>query len=286
MPYSHSNFSSPIQLAFAVTPNDSPEIFPWNTIDLQPENLMKTEFLWRNESLHLKDFEIEELERQSDLCDAKASFLLANNPILNDEKNPKIETYFKNIKCVVDKTQHPILMHTLAHFYMNGLGTSKDEKLAFDWFSKATELGNFNSMSVLADFYQTGKVVEINTTLAKLFKEASDMSRPEGMTRLSHYYENGIIVKKNTSQALLLLKRAAVLNEAKAMWKLGVFFLNAIGIPKDENEAFSWISQAAERGNLDAMTELVGMYQKGIGVNKDSQMSDYWFQMSNKFSKN
>lgn len=39
-------------------------------------------------------------------------------------------------------------------------------------------------------------------------------------------------------------------------------------------------------GNSDAMIELVEMYQKGIGVALDLKQSEYWWDKSNKFSKN
>ncbi len=282
-----SNHSDSIELALAVLPNDSFEITPQDVIDLQPENLMTTDTLWRNESLYIKDSEIDELEKQSDLCNAKATFLLVNNYQLNESTNPKIENYFKNIKCVLAKSNHPLLMHSLAYFYMHGLGTTKDEKLAFEWYSRAKELGNTNSLTELANFYKNGRVVDVDIVKAyDLSKEAADLINPIGMTQLAHFYANGIVVQKDLKKAFELVKNAAVLHNPQAMHQLGVYYRKGLGTFKNDKEAFSWINKSAEMGNSDAMIELVEMYQRGIGVAIDLKQSEYWWEKSNKFSKN
>lgn len=49
-------------------------------VELEPGNLMKTDLLWRHESLAITDLEQSILEKKSDQCDAKATFLLVENP--------------------------------------------------------------------------------------------------------------------------------------------------------------------------------------------------------------
>lgn len=285
-----SLFSS-VNLAPGATANHLTENISQDVIDLIPENLMKTDALWRNESLYLKDLQILELEKKSDLCNPKATFLLVNNNRLNEATNTKIENYVQNIKCVVEKTNHPLLMNTLAYFYLHGIGTNNDEKLAFDLYSKSSELGNTNSMVELSNFYRDGRVVDVDTIKAyDLSKEAADLSSPIGMTQLAYFYAYGIVVPKDTRKAFELTKSATLLNNAQAMHQLGVFYRKGIGTLKNEHEAFSWIYKAAEMGSSDAMVELVEMYQKGIGVASDLDMamywSDHWFKVSKKIIKN
>ena len=286
-----TTLSSSLNLALATTSNHLTENISQDAIDLIPQNLMKTDALWRNESFYLKDIELEKLEKKSDLCHPKATFLLVNNNKLNEATNAKIENYFQNIKCVVEKTNHPLLMHTLAYFYLHGIGTNNDDKLAFDWFSRASELGNTNSMVELSNFYKDGRVVDVDTIKAyDLSKEAADLSSPIGMTQLAYFYAYGIVVPKDTRKAFDLTKAATLLHEAQAMYQLGLFYRKGIGTFRNEREAFSWIYKAAEMGSSDAMVELVEMYQRGIGVASDLQMamywSEHWFKVSKKIVKN
>jgi len=57
---------------------------------------------------------------------------------------------------------------------MNGLGVDKNEKAAADWFKKAAEIGESDSMFHLAWMYQEGIGVEQNDELSAeyLYKSA------------------------------------------------------------------------------------------------------------------
>lgn len=246
-------------------------------VDIEPANLMKTDLLWRHESLAITDLKQSILEKKSDQCDAKATFLLVENPRLAIPKNPNRERYFKNTKCVVENTQHPLLMHSLANFYLNGVVTNKDEKLAFEWFSKAIDLGNINSLNSLGDLYLSGIGVEEDVLKAyNAYYKAAEFGNPAGINSMANLYSKGFIVKKNLTKAFDMYKDAASLNYGPAMYNLGTYYLDGIGIEKNPKEAFYWMNKAAEINISDAMVELVEMYQNGIGVEKNTELAAKW----------
>lgn len=258
-----------------------------NLIDIEPANLMKTDLMWRNESMAINDFEQISLEKKSDMCDAKATFLLVENPHFASHKNPDISKLFKNIKCVVDNTNHPLLMHSLANFYLYGLGTEVNHQLAFEWYSKASALENLNSLNSLGDLYLSAVGVEEDILKAyNAYYKAAELGNPSGMNSLGNFYHKGFIVEKNHDKAYSLYKAAAMLNYGPAMYNLGTYYLKGLVIDKNNKEAFYWIHKSAQHGHSDAMVHLVQLYQNGIGVDENAEAAEKWWHESDKFFLN
>ncbi|CAB4438158.1 unnamed protein product [Rhizophagus irregularis] len=130
--------------------------------------------------------------------------------------------------------------HILAHYfvgdcYLHGTGTTKDEKLVFEYFEKVA-----------------------NKNFAR------------GQLGIGYYcYENGIGINKDIKKAIYWYERAANNGNIMAMCNLSLCYLNGNGVDKDDNKTFELSKQSAEGGYSSGMTMLGYCYEKGIGTKID-----------------
>lgn len=226
-------------------------------------SLMQTDLIWRNEANTLTKFDLTELEKKSENCEVKPTFLLVENSKLILNKNSNIKNYFKNLKCAVDNTQNPLLIHSLATFYLKGLGTEKNTKLAFELYTKASLLGNLNSINSLGDLYFSGTEAELNLGVAfNFYKYASDLGNPAGMNSLGNMYRDAINVNQNLNKSFELYRAAALLNYGPAMNNLGNYFRKGIVVDKNPTIAFYWINKAVQLEVPEAYVQLIDMYNE------------------------
>ena len=75
---------------------------------------------------------------------------------------------------------------SVAIAYEDGVGTKKDPKQAFDWYSKAAKQGHEGAQYKLGTFYEQGRVVKKDTkTAMEWYKKAADNGSRQAKKRLS-----------------------------------------------------------------------------------------------------
>ena len=75
---------------------------------------------------------------------------------------------------------------SVAIAYEDGLGTSKDSKQAFDWYSKAAKQGHEGAQYKMGTFYEQGRVVKKDPKAAMAwYKQAADNGSRQAKKRMN-----------------------------------------------------------------------------------------------------
>jgi TPR repeat protein len=117
--------------------------------------------------------------------------------------------------------------HLLGCCYARGEGVGKDEKKAFEWFTKSANQGHV-----------------------------------EAHTSLGFCYLVGIGVEIDEKEAVKWYTKSAEQGNARAQCYLGWCYSNGTGVAKDEKEAVKWYTKSAEQGNADAKKALEKLKSK------------------------
>ena len=81
---------------------------------------------------------------------------------------------------------------SIAIAYEDGVGTSKDIKQAFNWYSKAAKQGHAGAQYKMGTFYEQGRVVKKDTKAAmEWYKQAADNGSRQAKQRMSALAASG-----------------------------------------------------------------------------------------------
>jgi len=181
-------------------------------------------------------------------------------------------------------------MHNLGVMYMSGQGVPKNDKTAFDWYSKAAHRGHPDAINNVASFYWEGMGVEKNQQKAlEYFKSAAEkgsahakdfMARYEAASKGSgttlndalNLYQSG-----QFAQARQLFEKLAGSFDLQAMFYLGVMYAMGDGVEKNAKTAFNWYLQSAEFGLAIAQNNVGHCYQFGNGVEINEKLAVEWY---------
>ncbi|RHZ83839.1 hypothetical protein Glove_87g38 [Diversispora epigaea] len=175
----------------------------------------------------------------------------------------------------------------LGNYYMNGIGTKKDEEKAFQWYLKSAEGWNSDGTKDEEKIFQW-------------YLKSAEGGNSKAMFKLGNYYMNGIGTTKDEEKAFQWYLKSAE-------GGMGSYFLESvikkelkpqnikknhsivhswnslsmrIGTTKDEKKAFQWYLKSAEGGNSEAMFEFGNRYEYGIGTTKDEEKVFQWYLKS------
>ncbi|HIF9142520.1 TPA: AAA family ATPase [Photobacterium damselae] len=128
----------------------------------------------------------------------------------------------------------------LADAYYYGCGVEKDEAIAVEWWSKAAELGDLDSMSKLAECY---------------------------------YY--GVGIEKDEAVAIEWWTKAANIGYSKSMHELGDYYSNYCA-GNCARTAVDWFLKAAKKGHLVSTIILISCYENGYGTLVNQLEANFW----------
>lgn len=205
-----------------------------------------------------------------------------------------------------------LLMGSLSE---KGLGVTKDEKAAFEWYHKSAAKGNGPAMLNLGQLYSDG--LGVDRDMKKGFEwinKAADKRLPSAMGILGAAYVLGLGVEKEKGKGFEWIRKAAALGDppsiislfelnlagefvlardervkltqkaadnghATAMLVLASMYLLGVDVAKDEKEYVKWTRKAAEKGNAQAMTGLGLAYELGQGgLVRDRDIALSWYR--------
>lgn len=146
-------------------------------------------------------------------------------------------------------------MHDLAKMYLSGLGCSKDERLAQEWFKRTFEA----------------------------FIEAEKNSdKPDYLQyRIGKLYSFGYGVEQDYLKAAEWYEKAVAQGNPFAAYSLGSLYLRGQGVEENAEKAYELFVMAAdheEKPNAYAAYELGRMCAEGNGTDKDEKASDRWYK--------
>ena len=123
-------------------------------------------------------------------------------------------------------------MAKVAYMLVEGDGTAKNYKEAFEWAKKASDLGESNGINILGYMYDKGYGVSRDTKKAQqLYMKAAELGNPGAMNNIAVGYAE----KSNIDEAYKWLIRAVNLNCDTASYNIGYFQRSAIMLPPKAN---------------------------------------------------
>ncbi|KAI8375077.1 hypothetical protein EDC96DRAFT_497811 [Choanephora cucurbitarum] len=176
--------------------------------------------------------------------------------------------------------------NAIGQCYENGIGTSKDDQLAFEWYIRAAETTHdAEAYYRIAVMYAQQRISTHNhhhLEACKYFNLAINITpnnHGESCYQLGLYYLHGIqegdayVLLPDTCLAIEYLHTAADLGIREAMYQLGTLFLNDDYSVEEQEEAVSLLQRAADLGLREAQFELGLLYHQGkeIYLSKNNQ---------------
>lgn len=163
----------------------------------------------------------------------------------------------------------------IGDLYHDGRGVEQNFDKAVEWYEKAAEHGNVDSMCSLAVMYITGDEVEKDERRALYWMlEAANNGSISAMENLGKMYSNGDCVVKDDVAALAWYKKSAEHGNSDAMFSVGSFYYRGIAVDEDMSQAKEWFIKAWEAGNNDTLFFL-GLVYDDMG-NSDRAMELIW----------
>jgi len=146
-----------------------------------------------------------------------------------DKKAPQNEEAVKWMKTAIDQG-HAKANYHMGNFYRAGIGVDADGQKAFEYYTKAAELGISDGVDRLGDCYRIGTGVQVDDR-----------------------------------EAFLYYQRAAQMGNSKGLCNLGLCYLNGRGCQQDTEIAFRWITTAIDTGDVIVYQML---QQEGVDMEK------------------
>lgn len=181
-------------------------------------------------------------------------------------------------------------IHNIGCLYSDGRGVEKDQRKATEYFTKAAEMGESLSMTVLADrlLAGTGIAKSIEQAIQWYNKALEKGSRRAGIS-LGDIYYDGSHVDENIDIAIEYYESAVKIKPKKGdkrdideyiklVVKLADIYYDGDEVEMDDFKANELYHIAAEYCNLYAYHRLGIQYYHGYGVKQDKDTAIYWFR--------
>lgn len=155
---------------------------------------------------------------------------------------------------------------------------------AFQWYSKAVELGNPNAQYRLGMLIDKTKEDEKNdennqAEAFKLFFMAAEQGHLDAQYQVGLGFKKGRGVAQDYKQAALWLEKSALQGHQYAQNNLASILKQGLGgIPRDPKQAFDWDHKAALQGLAASEYHVAEMYHFGNGVPRDLDQAFFWYQ--------
>jgi TPR repeat protein len=205
-----------------------------------------------------------------------------------------IKTVIERFKDSADRTNDALTQSQIGYLY-GCIDSIKDDDMAFKYVKLAADQGHIVAQSYIGHLYVNGIGTTKNNYLAfinlklaadKVFEEAqyNGINR-EAQFNIGSFYENGIGIEQNDAMAFKYFKLVADQGVNKdetmqAQCKIGSFYENGIGIEKDDAMAFKYYKLVADQG-VEVVQDILGcLYENGIGVNKDNTMAYKYYKLA------
>ncbi|MDP1818121.1 MAG: caspase family protein [Leadbetterella sp.] len=149
-------------------------------------------------------------------------------------------------------------MTSLAIIYEEGRGVESDIIKANSWRKKAADQGDAYSQAYIAELYRFGKG-GFNKDQKKAFEyysKSAEMKCAEGLAGLSDLYFEGEYVQKNYEKAFQLCLESAKLGSTMGMNNVGWMYELGYGVQRNLDSAKFWYSKAIQKGSHKAMGNL------------------------------
>lgn len=202
----------------------------------------------------------------------------------SDDTEPDYDEAAAVIKIAADRGYAPALCD-YGVYLMNGDGVEKDEAAAVACWQKANEQNFAPAQYKLGVCYMQGAcgLEKDEKKAAEYFTKAAEGGERDSMLNLSIFYGNGIGVEIDRAKSMEYLEKAAALEQPVACCYLGA----ALTAKQDATEeelvrGAKLLEQAAETGHTEAQFIYGVCCEHGRGVEKDLAEAAGWYRRAAK----
>jgi TPR repeat protein len=170
---------------------------------------------------------------------------------------------------------------------LKGLGTGKNEGLAFEWFERGSQLGSPDALYMLGECYYYGVGTAQNDFLAAATylqaieqideKNITDEKHASLLLAIAQCYEHGRGVDKDAVKAMSFYKKAADTGNDEAMFRTGQAIITGIGMRAEYAASRTYFLRAARHGYMPAMLSMGIFSEEGRGIKKNRADARSWY---------
>jgi TPR repeat protein len=149
-----------------------------------------------------------------------------------------------------------------------------DKATAAEWYSKAADLGDADSMCVLASMYRNGDGVPMDKAkAAELYRKAADLGESDAQYDLAFMLDSGEGIPADREEAERYFRMSAAQGDSDACLCMG-----GICFERGEyGEAEDYFLTAALKGDVKAEYNIGLLYSGGYLGNADKAKAAEWF---------
>jgi TPR repeat protein len=175
-------------------------------------------------------------------------------------------------------------LDTLGRGWLSGMGGTRrpgDAAKGLAYLKQAAEAGYVPAQYHLGTAYYTGDAGVRDLALAGAwFAAAAKAGHPGALFAVGRMYDLGEGVPADQKRAVVYYKEAALKGDRDAQFALGTFFYAGETVPRDVATARKLFDAAARQGQADAMFNLGAMAASGEGGPKDLAQAYVWFSLA------
>jgi len=181
-----------------------------------------------------------------------------------------------------DAQNSPEALLKLGRTYLEGLGVTKDDAKAAEYFRKAADMGNAKAENNLGLMYAIGQGVKKDSDAAlKWLRAAATQGSIDAQENLGLMLATGDDLPKDIKEARAWYETAAGQGSLPSqLWLAKALYFGDLGLEKDYVESARWLKPAAERGNAWAQNALGTIYERPFGVERDVKEAEKWFLLA------
>ena len=174
------------------------------------------------------------------------------------------------------------VVRCLADMHFSGLGLSRDAQKAFALWKRIADLGNDDAEETVGYFYLDGVGTARNTKLAEeYFLRSAKQANPKAMSDLSLYYWLGFIgCCPDRQKSLYWTAKLADFGDVAAAMELVRIYSTGDGVPEDDKAALTWALKAAKEDSVEAYLFLGNAMEQGRGTEKNPVEAYKWFDLA------
>ena len=174
--------------------------------------------------------------------------------------------------------------------------SNREYEKALPILRKSAELGSGEAQYNLGYFLQNGVGISRNENEAfEWYKKSSDNGFNDGHYAMMMAYANGSGTEANMEKAFEYALKCANNNDATCMWNIVNCYKQGLGITKDTSKMLNWAKKLSLLENPENLSlsgnitstrlSLAHMYRDGDSLEKNYYKSYLWFLIYNEFKK-
>lgn len=189
----------------------------------------------------------------------------------NDLKNENVKDLFRRLQFCAELGDRKC-QNALGIWYLEGVGTEQNYRLAIEWFQKSAEQKYTSALFNLGNLYYDGEGVEQDYNKAvEYYTVGANLNNADCQFELGFCYFYGISIERNYETAFLFFKKAADQGHDEATYYLWKCHIKGYGTKKDEKIAIDFLKKAVKLHNPEACYRMAKLCQSGKLVEKDEK---------------